>query len=246
VRNPGGFSPEVRRRLGHYVYLYLDPDTREVFYVGKGRGNRAFHHLGDSTKSEKTDRIRAIRERGREPVIEILAHGLPDDASAYRLEAAAIDLLGVGGLTNAVRGWRSGTFGRMSVEQIAAHYGAREVEITDPVLLIRINRLFRYGMSPMELYDATRGIWRLGRRRKTARYAFAVFEGIVQEVYRIRGWYAAGSTLSSREDLDDEGRWEFVGSIAKREIRERYRYRSVRAHLTDGARNPVSYANCDS
>ena len=29
---------DVARKIGHYVYLYVDPRTRRPFYVGKGRG----------------------------------------------------------------------------------------------------------------------------------------------------------------------------------------------------------------
>ena len=238
------FSPDVARELRHYVYVYVDPDTDEVFYVGKGRGDRAFFHLDDTSETEKCARVRAIRARGREPIIEILAHGLPDEASAYRVEAAAIDLLGIDQLTNVVRGWRSGTYGRMTVEQVEALYGADEIEIIHPAILIRINRRFRYGMAPIELYDATRGIWRVGARREQARFALAVFEGVVQEVYEIRGWYLAGATLSTRGDLEDDERSEFVGSIAPEDVRRRYRYRAVRSYLAPGAQNPITYVNC--
>jgi len=55
--------------------------------------------------------------------------------------------------------------------------GARAVEGRLSALLIRINRLYRRDMTPVELYGATRGTWKLGERRRGARYAFAVFEG---------------------------------------------------------------------
>lgn len=48
-------------------------------------------------------------------------------------------------------------------------------------------------MADREPYEATRGIWVLGRRREKAIYAFAVFEGIIQEVYEISEWYPAGT-----------------------------------------------------
>jgi uncharacterized protein len=54
-----------------------------------------------------------------------------------------------------------------------------------PALLIRINQLFHYGMTPIELYDATRGIWRIGPAREKVELALAVFQGIVREVNRI-------------------------------------------------------------
>jgi len=35
----------VTRELKYYVCLYIDPETDEVFYVGKGRRNRALAHM---------------------------------------------------------------------------------------------------------------------------------------------------------------------------------------------------------
>ena len=61
------FSAQVARSLRYYLYLYVDPDTHDVFYIGKGRGNRAFHHVDDSTQSEKTESIRAIRHGAETP-----------------------------------------------------------------------------------------------------------------------------------------------------------------------------------
>ena len=58
------FSPDVARKVGHYVYLYIDPETEDVFYVGKGRGNRAFTHLEDDSEHEKVKRIRHLRSTG--------------------------------------------------------------------------------------------------------------------------------------------------------------------------------------
>ena len=39
------FSPAVVEHLGYYVYLLIRPETDEVFYIGKGTGNRIFTHL---------------------------------------------------------------------------------------------------------------------------------------------------------------------------------------------------------
>ena len=35
------------------------------------------------------------------------------------------------------------------------------------------------------LYEATRGVWKVGERREYAHLALAVFEGVVREVYAI-------------------------------------------------------------
>ncbi len=52
---------------------------------------------------------------------------------------------------------------------------AESAEITDPVILVRINRLYRPDMSPTELYDTTRRSWRVGERRDGARYALTLY-----------------------------------------------------------------------
>ena len=38
------FSDYVAEQLKAYVYLLIDPRDDQVFYVGKGNGNRVFHH----------------------------------------------------------------------------------------------------------------------------------------------------------------------------------------------------------
>ena len=49
------------------------------------------------------------------------------------------------------------------------------------------------------LYDATRGIWRVGERRGRAELAMAVYQGMVKEVYVIGEWYPAGTTKTSKK-----------------------------------------------
>ncbi len=98
-------------------------------------------------------------------------------------------------------------------------------------------------MTPSELYDATRASWKVGRKRNLAKYAFAVFEGIVREVYEIELWLEAGSTFNSAHarDAQPRDRWEFVGRLAPERLRRRYINRDVRHHFTKGAQNPISY-----
>lgn len=53
-----------------YVYLYLDPRNGEVFYVGKGCGDRASHHVRWKTRSaEMWARIADLRAAGVTPII---------------------------------------------------------------------------------------------------------------------------------------------------------------------------------
>lgn len=234
---------EVAEKLGWYVYLYVDPRDASIFYVGKGKGQRVLAHLSDDAESRKVRTIAALRAVGMEPRLEVLAHALPDEETAFRVEAAVIDALGLERLANEVRGWRSVQAGRLPIEALVAYYAAEPVEVVDPSLLIRINRLYRHGMSADELYEATRGVWKLSPRRETARYALAVFEAVVREVYAIEAWHPAGSTpYRFRELMDRKGRWEFTGTVAPEPIRSRYLGKSVAAHFKRGLQSPVVYA----
>lgn len=238
--------PVVAQRLGFYVYLYVDPRTDRVFYVGKGQGERALAHLSAEVESRKGRVLDELRQAGLAPRIDILAHQLPSEEVALRIEAAVIDLLGLDDLTNLVRGWRSLEFGRVSLQELITYYTAEPVEVTDPALLIRINQLYRHGMSKRELYEATRGVWKLGERRDRARIAMAVFEGVVREVYSIGSWHRGGTlTYSTRaaEDVDAPDRWEFRGRVAPEPVRSRYLYRSVAAYFKRGQQSPVVYVN---
>ena len=238
----------VAEHLGYYVYLYVDPRSNTPFYVGKGRGQRILAHLDDPRDSDKTRMIAELQAAGIAPQLAILAHGLKDEETAFRIEAAVIDLLGLGQLTNAVRGWKSLQMGRMTLDQLVFYYAAREVRIEHPVLLIRINRLYRHNMPADELYEVTRGVWKVGRRRERVRYALAVFERVVREVYAVNSWHPGHSTpyqyrekeLSGR---DLTGRWEFLGEVAPEEIRARYRGGSVNRYLSPGQQNPIAYVN---
>ena len=105
-------TPEVAAKLKSYVYVYSDPRNGKPFYIGKGRGNRVFSHLDDTSETDKVAAIASIRESGREPRIDILRYGLNEE-EALLVEAAAIDLIGLSKLSNQVAGHHSASFGRI-------------------------------------------------------------------------------------------------------------------------------------
>ena len=243
------FPAATREKLGHYVYLYVDPRTDAVFYVGKGHNNRAFFHLDRDDGSAIATHIAEIRKARQEPRIEILVHGLQDAETALRVEAAAIDLLGREQLTNVVAGWGSREFGRYPIEEISALYCEKPARIEeDAVLLIRINQHYYAGMSPEELYEVTRGVWKLSiERAQRVRYVFAVFNNVVREVYEVEEWFAGGETAyfhREKEDVEAPDRIEFVGRVAPEAVRKRYFLKSVSDYFSPGNANPVQYVNC--
>jgi hypothetical protein len=64
----------------------------------------------------------------------------------------------------------------------------------------------------------------------------------------LRRFMAAVSTLNyntrPREHIEVEGRWEFSGEVAEKEIRSSYRGKSVKHYFERGAANPTIYVNC--
>lgn len=231
---------EIAELLKSYVYIYIDPRNGEPFYIGKGKGNRIFAHLDDHSENEKVARIAEIKRCGLEPQIDLLRYGL-SESEARLVEAAAIDLLGKARLTNRVSGYHKSSFGRISSRDLIEISKARPVEVRHKAILFTINALYRSDMTSLELYETTRGVWVLGKRREKAEYAVAVTFGIVREVYRIDRWFPAGTLdYQTREssELKRSGRWEFSGEIAS-EIRDEY----IGFSVGKAGQNPIRYRN---
>jgi len=94
-------------RIGHYVYLYLDPDTGAPLYVGKGQGQRILAHLVADGDCDKGMKMRAMRDAGKQPVLRFVRYGL-SAAEALLVEASLIDVIGLDRLLNKVAGHGSG------------------------------------------------------------------------------------------------------------------------------------------
>ncbi len=231
------FPQPIIEQLSYYVYFLIDPETNQVFYVGKGTGNRIFAHINDAlsqpTENDKLHKIREIEAKGMQVKHEILRHGLLEQ-EAIEIEAALIDFIGLTDLTNQVTGYDTTARGRMSVGEIIALYQAQPIEILEPAILIIINRLFERNIAPDRLYEVTRGNWVVGARKSKARYAFSVYKGIVREVYKIQRWFP----VQARSDTAKrQNRWRFDGEVAQ-EL-QHYVGGSVEKYLRIRAQNPI-------
>ena len=116
-------------------------------------------------------------------------------------------------------------------------------EIRENIVIIKINKSYREGMSEIELYDVTRGCW----KRKIASvekadYALAVVYGIVKEVYQIDKWFPAENEVRETipyNEAVDAGRIIFKGRTADEEIRKKYLDYSVAGLFKRGEVAPV-------
>lgn len=239
----------VATELGYYVYLYVDPRDESVFYVGKGKGSRILSHLNKSEEFEIAKIIKKIKAQGEEPKLEILAHSLPTEKVALQVEASAIDLLGVNTLTNTIRGYHGAKFGRMALQDVIALYNKKHANIKERSVLIRISKQYHYGITEQDLYDATRSAWKISKKkRESIEYAFAIFEGVIREVYKVTGWHEGGTTFNKRYEgfeVKREGRWEFVGVLADEKVRKRYVNFFIGHVFSQYNQNPIRYINID-
>ena len=228
------FSQAVCEKIGYYVYILKDPRTSTIFYVGKGTGNRVFQHITgaliSSDINDKLNLIRDIHNDGFGVEHYILRHGLSQELS-FEIESTCIDLLGLDNLTNEVKGHDSWERGMKTVDEVAQHYDAKVITITEPTIIININRLYKRYMTPQELYEATRSAWKVAaHRRNSTKYAIAAYRGLVREVFEIESWNSIGD------------RWEFNGHVAMPSIRDKYLNQSLSNYIVRGSQNPIKYA----
>ena len=230
-------SQSTIEKLGYYVYLLIDPRNNEVFYVGKGKGNRINQHLlgalDDKTnETEKIKKIREIQNIGLEVKHFVLRHELTEK-EAFEVESAVIDVLGKDNLTNLVKGHLSEDKGLMKLEDIKIKYEADDAVFEVPVILININNLYQRNMSEKEIYDATRKSWKVNINRvSNIKIACSVYRGIIREVFLIDKWIPSSEV---------KGRYMFEGKIASKDIRDKYLSKFVSKYWKKGSQNPIKY-----
>lgn len=210
----------------YYVYAFYDTEDeyKKPFYIGKGKSDRCLNHIKRPDESPKSERIKELLER-KNLGIDILRHGM-DESTAKLVEATCIDLLGVGELTNKVRG-SSSLMGRITLDELHHLLLKEETEIASEHagLAFLLNSTYKSGMSSLELYESTRGTWANIPKDDRLRFAYATYGGLVMEVYEIHCWVRAGSQQYFTRDLNipmDTNRFEFVGRIATTEVRDLY------------------------
>jgi len=120
--------------------------------------------------------------------------------------------------------------------------------ISEPAILLKPSKLYRPEMSVLELYDITRGVWKVNKQHaELAKIALSVANGAIVGVYTNLAWYSANKTpyLSGRHDQADPkyvSRFEFTGTEAPAALKDKYMGLHVN-HLF-GSGSVVAYQNC--
>lgn len=198
-----GFSQKTKDELNYYVYGLIDPRNNELFYVGKGTGDRVFEHEANVKKngsdgSSKEDRIQEIFNAGLEVTKIIFIWGLKQE-DAYVGESTLINATDYMNslnmnyyLTNKVAGHHGG-LGAMEVNELEKLYGAQPIDSSClnkyKLMVVKLNRTYRSDMTDDELYEVTRGNWRASlEKAKQADYVLAVYKSLVVGVYKPDKW----------------------------------------------------------
>ena len=118
------------------------------------------------------------------------------------------------------------------------------------VLFIKINQRYKENMTEEELYEATRGIWKLDlvRCNNDIKYVLALYKNTILEIYKVDQWFKAGETNYNTRTPDlnapsAKGRIEFVGKIAYdlNDIRSQLIGQNVSRYYKRGEANPAKY-----
>ena len=214
---------DTQHALGFYVYALRDPRDGEVFYVGKGKGERILQHVTEAGKNPtsekaKLKRIKDIEAKGFKVEHLFLRTGLKTEDLAFAIEQAVIDAFlanratsnGVSKLTNLVAGHEHHELGLASLETVLARHGkAKTPQIKEPILVLKLNRLWEPDMNAEALLKVSQGVWGVGKEiREKAQVALVISFGIIRGVYEIDrdGWKPAPKPK-------DKGKWVFTGRV---------------------------------
>jgi len=269
-------------QLGSYVYALVDPyQNDKIFYVGMAgpkfdnrtnmRPTEHFSFLGKREPvSEKEVYIQRMIDSGKKPeeLIHIIRHHLRDPKEAFTVEAALIDAFGKDNLTNMKKG-NDSVNSRMSWSELDIRFGTKYVEWEElqsfartqgiRITLLHIKDNYRPNLKPYELYEATRGYWKIGKHKAAMdkpTIAIACVGDAILEAYRVVMWLPFGEVFSSRYDdatlekikgkavLSEKAliKKEFVGQLAKNSDFPYRRFRIKKdRELLKWPENPVKH-----
>lgn len=186
---PEPFTADVRAALKQYVYMLIDPRDDSVFYIGKGTGNRVYHHVWSTlggtppsgegrellVNSERSDNT-AVRAAKDDRIRQIAAAGLAVEhhiirvcdspEEAFAVEQALISGFRIGAsrsdygeLTNIVSGHYRFAIDDTRAKEIALRLGAEPAPELPRPSLILKVNAAGATDDPDTIYEAARRAW---------------------------------------------------------------------------------------
>jgi hypothetical protein len=200
-------TPYTQEQLGHYVYVLRDPRDNQIFYVGKGVGNRVLDHANgvmgkEDPENMKEKQIGEIHAAGLEVDAWIIQSDLKSDEHAFATESAVYGALKLIGsaldseqllLKNIVVPPGFSSSGLIQLNEAIAIFGepADSTLIPHNSVFIKPTATWRRGMSAEELWESTHGWWVLGEERiQNIRYVFSIPNFVIRGVWLVpeNGW----------------------------------------------------------
>lgn len=240
----GSFGEMIRHELENYVYALVDPDNGQIFYVGRGTGDRIFDHVKEAKNTNlstaKVERIRKIWRENKQVNYLLIRHKLTP-AEAKIVESSVIDTLRNQGsqLTNEILGQHSEAFGLRRLSELRAHYEAPELKhIDEGCVLININKNYQRGACSANIYEATRESWVISKKRignpdkPKLQFVLSEYRQLIVEVFAVTRWFEIVKP-------NQRVRWGFDGVVAPEEIRQKFL--NKRIIKKPGMRNPITF-----
>ncbi len=249
------FDERICQELKYYVYLLIDPDTDEPFYVGKGKDNRVFAHvncaLEHELETDKYNEIRRIIVSGKAVKHLIVRHGLTEK-SAFEIESALIDTFKfIPKFNHFIKGNIQGGVnsiekGLMSTDEVIRLYNAEPLhEMAHNCVIININRTYKRGAVENAIYKATKETWKMDvKRLDSIHFVLSEYRGLIVEVFQVDSWYPKERPyrLGAKKYGETYIGYGFNGIVAPSEIRSLYINKSI-AHLkVQGNANVIRYS----
>ena len=241
------FDEKTSQILKSYVYLLVDPETEEPFYVGKGKENRVFAHINQDIK-EGTENLKyqEIQRIGSKKVKHVIVrHGL-SELVAFAVEASLIDTFRyIPSFNKFAKGNIQGGInsiekGLMTSNEIISIYNAALLNsIDDNCLIININKNYKRGAGVEAIYNATKETWKMAEWRPNKyKYVLSEYGGLIREVFEVEKWY-------TKERPDKHGKlylgYGFNGKVAETEVRNKYLNKSIKGIKPQGYGSPTIY-----
>lgn len=226
------FSHDVKRYLNYYVYILIDPRNDEIFYVGKGSGNRVFVHENELGVQEKDQRISDILSEGLEVKKYIVHSGMTEEA-ALAAEATLINLYTTRkcfdevNLTNVQIG-HSVIAPCLSVEEYNRKFSGSSLtkdsfDEEDRIMLVNLSTdSIKLLATEEKVKERMKRRARVPENRELPKNILPVSRGVIVGAFKVVAWKRITNTGKSVRN-----QWEYTELVRNEELFKKYHFSLV-------------------